>query len=118
MKRLVLIVCVAVFIVVIGLVGCNTGAQNTKKSGIRGVDFLNFTYGSTFCSAEYGNDGIGKLVTLRNGEFRTPQEMVMKTTTSILELLIIRLCMETLQMMVKRKPLCMSDAEHQSQISV
>lgn len=37
---------------------------------IRKVDFLNFTYHSSLCSQEYGGEGIGKIVSLRNGEFK------------------------------------------------
>ncbi len=37
---------------------------------IRKVDFLNFTYQSSLCSQEYGRKGIGKIVRVRNGEFK------------------------------------------------
>ncbi len=37
---------------------------------IRKVDFLNFTYHSSLCSQEYGRMGIGKIVSVRNGEFK------------------------------------------------
>src|ERR1041385_9466790 len=37
---------------------------------IRKVDFLNFTYPSTLCSMEFGKQGIGKTVRVREGEFK------------------------------------------------
>ena len=37
---------------------------------IRKVDFLNLTYTSTQCSQEYGKQGLGRLVNVRNGEFK------------------------------------------------
>lgn len=37
---------------------------------IRKVDFRNFTYSSSLCSQEYGRQGIGKIVRVRNGEFK------------------------------------------------
>lgn len=37
---------------------------------IRKVDFDNFTYHSSLCSQEYGRKGIGKIVRVRNGEFK------------------------------------------------
>jgi hypothetical protein len=37
---------------------------------IRKVDFLNLTYPSSLCSKEYGRQGIGKTVRVRNGEFK------------------------------------------------
>lgn len=37
---------------------------------IRKVDFLNSTYPSSLCSQEYGRLGIGKVVRVRNGEFK------------------------------------------------
>jgi hypothetical protein len=37
---------------------------------IRKVDFLNFTYPSSLCSAEFGKQGIGKSVVVRKGEFK------------------------------------------------
>jgi hypothetical protein len=43
----------------------------TNVTGIRKVDFLNFTYPSSLCSQEYGKEGIGKTVRIRNGEFKT-----------------------------------------------
>ena len=38
---------------------------------IRKVDFLNFTYQSSLCSREYGSQGMGKTVRVRNGELKT-----------------------------------------------
>jgi hypothetical protein len=57
-------------------------AQSTSKQAgstpgsapvtdIRKVDFLNFTYHSSLCSREYRRQGIGKIVRVRKGEFRT-----------------------------------------------
>jgi hypothetical protein len=37
---------------------------------IRKVDFLNFSYPSSLCSVEYGRQGIGKMVRVREGEFK------------------------------------------------
>jgi hypothetical protein len=37
---------------------------------IRKVDFLNLTYPSSLCSQEYGRQGIGKKVRVRDGEFK------------------------------------------------
>jgi hypothetical protein len=47
-------------------------AQTGKApvTDIRKVDFLNFTYQPSLCSQEYGRQGIGKVVTVRNGEFK------------------------------------------------
>lgn len=38
---------------------------------IRKVDFLNFTYQSSLCSQDYGKEGIGKTVRVRDGEFKS-----------------------------------------------
>lgn len=35
-----------------------------------GVDFLNFTYASTYCFKEFGRDGLGPLIQLQGGEVR------------------------------------------------
>ena len=48
----------------------STPASNTQTD-IRKVDFLNRTYHSTLCSQEYGRKGIGRIVRVRNGEFKT-----------------------------------------------
>ena len=37
---------------------------------IRKVDFRNFTYSSSLCSQEYGRQGVGKIVRVRDGEFK------------------------------------------------
>ena len=37
---------------------------------IRKVDFLNFTYNPTQCSQEYGRQGIGRMVKVKDGEFK------------------------------------------------
>lgn len=37
---------------------------------IRKVDFLNFTYRPSLCSQEYGRQGIGRIVNVREGEFK------------------------------------------------
>ena len=42
----------------------------TTVTDIRKVDFLNFTYHASLCSQEYGSKGIGKIVRVRNGEFK------------------------------------------------
>lgn len=43
---------------------------SVHTNGIRGVDFLNFTYYPTLCNRELGTDGIGKVVRMRKGEFK------------------------------------------------
>jgi len=43
---------------------------SNPETDIRKVDFQNFTYHSSLCSQEYGRKGIGKIVTVRNGEFK------------------------------------------------
>jgi hypothetical protein len=48
----------------------STPGSNTVTD-IRKVDFLNFTYHSSLCSQEYGRQGIGKIVSVRKGEFKT-----------------------------------------------
>jgi hypothetical protein len=45
-------------------------AQPRGVTDIRKVDFLNFTYGSSLCSQEYGKEGIGKTVLVHDGEFK------------------------------------------------
>jgi hypothetical protein len=45
-------------------------AGNNNKGGIRGIDFLNHEYSPTLCQREYGKDGIGRKVILKNGEFK------------------------------------------------
>ncbi len=37
---------------------------------IRDVDFRNFTYRPMICNKEYGKEGVGKSVKLRNGDFQ------------------------------------------------
>lgn len=44
--------------------------SSATVNDIRKVDFLNFTYHSSLCSQEYGSKGIGKVVRVRNGEFK------------------------------------------------
>lgn len=45
--------------------------SSAAVTDIRKVDFLDFTYHSSLCSQEYGSQGIGKEVPVRNGEFKT-----------------------------------------------
>jgi hypothetical protein len=54
------------------LVCALTCVAQTKPpvTDIRKVDFLNFTYNSTQCSQEYGKQGIGRIVSVREGEFK------------------------------------------------
>ena len=49
-----------------------TSAAQTKPpvNDIRKVDFLNFTYNPTQCSQEYGRQGIGRIVNVKDGEFK------------------------------------------------
>lgn len=44
--------------------------SSATVTDIRKVDFLNSTYPSALCSQEYGEQGIGKTVRVRNGEFK------------------------------------------------
>jgi hypothetical protein len=44
--------------------------SSATATDIRKVDFLNFTYPSTLCSQEYGSEGIGKAVRVRDGELK------------------------------------------------
>jgi hypothetical protein len=44
--------------------------SSATATDVRKVDFLNFTYPSSLCSREYGKEGIGKTVPVRNGEFK------------------------------------------------
>lgn len=52
------------------LLGAITGVAQTGVTDIRKVDFLNFTYNSSQCSQEYGKQGIGRIVKVKNGEFK------------------------------------------------
>jgi hypothetical protein len=47
-------------------------AQTGKApvTDIRKVDFLNFTYNPSQCSTEYGRQGLGKIVNVKDGEFK------------------------------------------------
>ena len=45
-------------------------SSSATVTDVRKVDFLNFTYPSSLCSQEYGRQGIGKVVRVRNGEFK------------------------------------------------
>jgi hypothetical protein len=47
----------------------STTVTDVRKD-IRKVDFLNFTYPSSLCSQEYGKQGLGKTVRVRDGEFK------------------------------------------------
>jgi hypothetical protein len=46
------------------------GSDYCPVTDIRKVDFLNFTYNPTQCSQEYGRQGIGRIVNVRDGEFK------------------------------------------------
>lgn len=54
------------------LLGAMTCVAQTKPAitDIRKVDFLNFTYTPSQCSQEYGRQGIGRMVNVREGEFK------------------------------------------------
>jgi len=53
------------------LLGAMTSrAQKPAVTDIRKVDFLNFTYNPSQCSQEYGRQGIGKALTVKDGEFK------------------------------------------------
>lgn len=47
-----------------------SGVAQPAVTEIRKVDFLNFDYRSSLCSKEYGKQGIGKTVQVRDGEFK------------------------------------------------
>lgn len=47
-----------------------TGVAQPTVTDIRKVDFRNFTYASSLCSQEYGRQGIGKIVRVRDGQFK------------------------------------------------
>lgn len=72
MKRQVLFLTV-MLLAVTGVVAQASGKQPgpAAVTDIRKVDFLNFTYPSSLCSQEYGKEGIGKTVRVRNGEFKS-----------------------------------------------
>ena len=64
-------------LMIISLCAISSVAQPPSKqpssatvTDIRKVDFRNFTYQSSLCSQEYGRKGIGKMVHVRNGEFK------------------------------------------------
>jgi hypothetical protein len=44
--------------------------SSAAATDIRKTDFLNFTYHSSLCSQEYGSNGIGKAVRVRDGELK------------------------------------------------
>lgn len=70
-NRSTLYFCGLVAVVFLIAISCNnSNAQDKKRSGIRSIDFLNFTYDSSLCSKEYGADGIGRSVRLKKGEFK------------------------------------------------
>ena len=66
MKRQMILSLIILFVSVL------TSAAQTKPpvTDIRKVDFLNLTYTSTQCSQEYGKQGLGRLVNVRDGEFK------------------------------------------------
>ena len=66
MKRQVIL---SLMILLLGAMTC-VAQTNPAVTDIRKVDFLNFTYNSSQCSTEYGRLGIGKIVTVKNGEFK------------------------------------------------
>jgi hypothetical protein len=49
---------------------CVTSGIAQSTTDIRKVDFRNFSYDSSLCSQEYGRQGIGKIVRVRDGEFK------------------------------------------------
>jgi hypothetical protein len=63
MKKLILGFVVALLCIVSGL---------AQTRNIRRVDFLNFTYQSSFCSKEIGG-GIGRTIKIRKGEFKNSE---------------------------------------------
>jgi len=54
------------------------------ETDIKKVDFVNFTYHSSLCSQEYGKKGIGKLVRVRNGEFKNKNVFFAVSDTKII----------------------------------
>jgi hypothetical protein len=72
MKRLMMCLLIILPLVTSGAAQSRSGQpDSTTVTAIRKVDFLNFTYPSSLCSQEYGREGIGKTVRIRNGEFKT-----------------------------------------------
>lgn len=65
MKRQMIL---CLMIILLGAV--SSVAQTGNVTDIRKVDFLNFTYHPSLCSTEYGRQGIGKMVSVRKGEFK------------------------------------------------
>ena len=65
MKRQMIL---CLMIILLGAV--SSVAQTGNVTDIRKVDFLNFTYPSSLCSVEFGRQGIGKTVRVRDGEFK------------------------------------------------
>jgi hypothetical protein len=48
--------------------------QGSKgKDDIRKIDFLNYSYNPAFCTQEFGNIGLGKVVRVVNGQFENPE---------------------------------------------
>src|SRR4030095_9788983 len=67
MKRPILL-----FPMILLLYALSSVAQTGKApvTDIRKVDFLNFTYNPSQCSTEYGRQGLGKIVNVKDGEFK------------------------------------------------
>lgn len=72
MKRRMTLCLMLILLCVTSGVAQSAGTQPsaTALSDIRRADFLNFTYRSSLCAQEYGRNGIGRAVRVRNGEFR------------------------------------------------
>lgn len=51
-------------------ISCTAQTGKAPVTDIRKVDFLNFTYHPSICSQEYGRQGIGRIVSVREGEFK------------------------------------------------
>jgi hypothetical protein len=74
-RQMISCLMVVLLFVTIGVVQSHSKRSGSRASSntvtdIRKVDFRNFTYHSSLCSQEYGRKGIGKIVTVRNGEFK------------------------------------------------
>lgn len=66
------------------LLCATSGFAQSTATDIRKIDFLNFTYHSSLCSREYGSEGIGKVVRVRNGELKNKNAYFAVTADKII----------------------------------
>ena len=72
MKRQVILGLMMILLCAVSGIAQSRSEQPSSATGtdIRKVDFLNLTYPSSLCSQEYGSQGIGKAVRVRDGELK------------------------------------------------